>query len=168
MPEAEAGTVLIADKGMPKPVEIHGKRIGFGTSRRPDSLAWAEIEIYKLHDGGYMTHRAGYSLTYHTADTRCLTRSNDQKGDTATVDDLPDDAEPCLRCQPEPPDYLGDKQAIRFEFPRHTFDSCDDASQVVDKLTVIHDRQHGRSVRYSKPVRDALRDAAANDPAFRM
>jgi hypothetical protein len=163
----EAGTVRIEDKGMLRPVDIHGTRIGFGTSRRPDSMAWAEIEIYKLHDGGYMTHRAGYSLTYHTADTRCLTRDGDQRGDEATVDDLPDDAEPCQRCRPESPEYLPDKAVVRFEFPRHTFDNCEDPGQVVERLTVIHHRDHGRSVRYSKPVRDALREAARADPAFR-
>jgi len=162
----EADTVLIADKGMIKPVEINGVRIGHGTSRRPDSLAWAEIEIYKLRDGGYMTHRIGMSLTYHTAGTRCVTRDGDQRGDVATIDDLPDDAEPCLRCRPEPPEYLPERAVIRYEFPRHTFDNCATPEEVVERLTVIHHRDHGRSVRYSKPVRDALREAALNDPAF--
>lgn len=162
----DTGTVTIADKGMIKPVEIHGARIGHGSSRRPDSLAWAEIEIYKLDDGGYMTHRAGYSLTYHTKNTRCMTRDNDQRGEPATVDDLPDDAEPCLRCRPEPPEYLPDAAEIRYEFPRHTFDSCATPEMVEEALTVIHHRDHGRSVRYSKPVRDALREAQRNDPAF--
>jgi hypothetical protein len=164
---AEAGTVLITDKGMLKPVEIHGRRIGFGTSRREDSLAWAEIEIYKLNDGGYMTHRAGYSLTYHTADTKCMTRNGDQKGEPATVDDLPDEAEPCQRCRPEQPEYLANDAEIRFEFPRHTFDNCEDPGQVEERLTVIHHRDHGTSVRYSKPVRDAIAEARRNDTAFR-
>ncbi|HET9118325.1 MAG TPA: hypothetical protein VFN75_09695 [Pseudonocardiaceae bacterium] len=167
MPEAEAGTVRIEDKGMIRPVEIRGRRIGFGTSRRPDSLAWAEIEVYKLDDGGYTAHRAGYSLTYHTADTRCLTRDGDQRGDEATVDDLPDDAEPCLRCRPEPPEYLPDGARIRYEFPRHTFDNCATPEDVEQRLTVFRSREGGQSVRYSKPVRDALRQAAQNDPAFR-
>lgn len=163
MPDA---TVRIFDKGMRKPVEFAGHRIGHGSSFRPDSAAWAEIEVYKRDDGGYMTHRVGYSLVYHRADTRCTTARGDQKGEPATVDDLPDDALPCQRCQPEAPEYLPKAAAIRFEFPRHTFDSCDTPEMVEEKLTVIHHRDGNRSVRYSYPVRDALREAVLNDPAF--
>jgi hypothetical protein len=163
----EPGVVHIEDKGMPRPVDVHGRRIGFGTSKRPDSLAWAEIEIYKLADGGYLTHRVGYSLTYHTADTNCLVRGGDQKGDPAGIDDLPDDAEPCDICRPPDPEDLPDDAVIRYEFPRHTFDNCETPDDVVERLTVIRHRDHSKSVRFSGPVKEALKDAAENDPAFR-
>jgi hypothetical protein len=163
---ASAPVIRIADKGMRAPVEIRGERIGFGTSQRPESLAWATIEIYRLADDGYFTHRAGYSRVYHTADTACRTRNGDQKGDPATVDDLPDDAEPCPRCKPDPPVDLDDGQAVRYEFPRHTFDACDTPEMVVERLTVIRHRDRTKSVRYSQPVKDALRDAAFRDAAF--
>jgi hypothetical protein len=162
-----APVVLIQDKGMRSPVEIRGWLIGFGTSERDDSLAWASIEIYRLEAGGYMTHRIGYSLLYHSAGTTCMTRGREQKGDPATVDDLPDEAAPCPRCRPPRPQDLDDDDPIRFEFPRHTFDACDTAERTVEALTVIRHRDGTPpSVRYSQPVRDALAEAAQNDPAF--
>jgi hypothetical protein len=159
--------VRIEDKGMARAVEIKGRRVGYGTSQRLDSLAWAEIEIYKLDGGGYQTHRVGRSLTYHRSDTQCVTASGRQRGSEATVDDLPDDAEPCAVCKPRYPTELGDSEAIRFEFPRHTFDGCPDADDVVEKLTVIHNRDHTTSVRFSQPVQAALHEAVLNDEDFR-
>jgi hypothetical protein len=162
-----APVVRIEDKGMRSPVEITGWKIGFGTSERDESLAWADIEIYRLAAGGYLTHRIGYSLVYHTAETHCMTREHKQKGDPATVDDLPDEAVPCPRCTPAPPQLLDDDEPIRFEFPRHTFDSCDTAAKAVEALTVIRRRDGSPpSVRYSGPVKDALAEAAQNDEAF--
>lgn len=159
--------VRIEDKGMARAVEIRGRRIGHGTSERPDSLAWAEIEIYKLDAGGYMTHRVGRSLTYHTYDTECRTASGQRRGGEATIDDLPDDAEPCSVCKPPEPVLLTDREPVRYEFPRHTFDGCADANQVVERLTVIHNRDRTVSVRFSQPVRTALHDAVLSDKDFR-
>lgn len=167
MTEQAAPVVRIADAGMRAPVEVHGVLIGRGTSRRDDSLAWAEIEVYRLHDGGYLAHRAGYSLVYHTKATRCTTRSGDQRGELIKARDLPEDAQPCVRCRPEPPDYLPDDAEVRWETPRHTFDNCNDPEQVEERLTVIRHPDRSKSVRYSGPVREALRQAARTDPAFR-
>lgn len=163
---ADVPVTRIEGRGLRAPVEIRGWRIGHGSSRRTESLAWAEVSIYKLEDGGYLTHRAGYSLVYHRADTHCRTRNGDQKGDPATVDDLPDDADPCVKCRPPYPQNLEDGEAIRYEFPRHTFDACETPEQVIDRLTVIRHRDGTRSVRYSQPVQDALRQAGASDSAF--
>lgn len=168
MTEAGASApVVFDDKGLPNPVEIHGKRIGFGTSRRDTSRKWATVEIWKLDDGGYMAHRVGYSLVYHRHDTWCKTRSGGQPGAVAAVDDLPDDADPCEDCKPVLPEYLGDDDEVRFEFPRHTFDSCTTAEKVVEALTIIRYRD-GRapSVRISGPVKAAVMEAARHDPAF--
>lgn len=159
-------TRTIWDKGMLAPVEITGPRIGFGTSERDESVSWAEIEIYKL-SGGYMVHRAGMSLIYHTRDTRCTTRERVQKGKPASVDDLPDEAVPCEQCRPAQPEYLPEGEGvIRFEFPRHTFEECKAADQVVERLTVIRHRDGTRTVQYSQPVLDAIEEAANSDPAF--
>lgn len=167
MTEQAAPVVRIADAGTRAPVEVHGVLIGRGTSRRDDSLAWAEIEVYRLNDGGYLAHRAGYSLVYHTKGTRCVTRNQEQRGELVPARQLPPDAEPCVRCRPEPPDYLPDGAEVRWETPRHTFDNCNDPQQVEERLTVIRHPDRSRSVRYSKPVRDALREASRNDPEFR-
>ena len=159
--------VRVFDKGMKAPVDINGALIGAGSSRRPDSSAWAEISVYKLDGGSYLVHRSGMSLVYHRADTPCTTREGRQRGDPASVEDLPDDAQPCPRCQPEDPEYLPDGNGtIRFEFPRHTFDQCDTPEQVVSKLTVIRHRDKSRSVQYSQPVTDCLEQCARNDVRF--
>lgn len=170
MTEASASVpvVRIADKGMRAPVEIRGFRIGFGTSEEQEKTAWAEVEIYRLAAGGYLTHRIGYSLKYHTADTRCLTNRGQQKGDPATVDDLPDDAVPCEICRPAPPEYLGDEEQIRYEFPRHRFDGAETPAQVESHLTWYRNNDGTKSVSYSQPVRDALAQAAQNDEGFRL
>lgn len=161
-------TRTIFDKGMLAPVEITGPRIGFGTSEREESLAWAEIEIYRLPDeGGYMVHRSGCSVIYHSKDTRCTTRERVPKGKPASADDLPDDAVPCDKCRPPEPEYLPEGDGVvRFEFPRHTFDECKTPDQVVERLTVIRHRDGTRSVQYSQPVLDAIEEAANNDRAF--
>lgn len=169
MTEASAGNgvVRLQDLGMRAPVEIHGIRIGFGTSKTDEKEAWAEIEIYKLHDGGYMAHRAGYSDIYHTMSTRCETRSRDQKGEPVRASQLPRTALPCERCRPPWPEKLRPDDEVRWELPRHIFDSCNDPVQVVERLTVIrNNRDKTKSVRYSRPVRDALREAASVDPEF--
>lgn len=170
MTEASASVpvIRIADKGMRAPVEIRGTRIGFGTSEEQEKLAWAEVEIYRLEAGGYLTHRIGYSLKYHTEHTNCKVARGQQKGDPATVDDLPDDAVPCEICRPAPPEYLGDDEAIRYEFPRHRFDGCETPAQVESRLTWYRNKDGTKSVSYSQPVRDALEQAAANDENFRQ
>jgi hypothetical protein len=71
-----------------------------------------------------------------------------------------------MKCKPEAPEHLPAGAAIRFEFPRHTFDGCATPEDVEQNLTVIHHRDHTMSVRYSKPVRDALREAALHDREF--
>jgi hypothetical protein len=168
MAETTAAPVVIKDSGMRAAVTIYGRRIGFGTSRNEeDPVKWAEIEIYACEDGTFTVHRAGYSNVYHTADTRCLTREGRQRGRPARLDDLPDDAVPCTVCAPPYPDELGDDDEIRYEVPRHTFAQCENQVNCLDKLTVIRHRDGSRTVQVSRPVRDALREAAQHDPGFR-
>lgn len=168
MREKMMSPVRVFDKGMKSPVEIAGNRVGYGTSRRDGSTAWAEIRVYALDAGGYLLHRTGYSLIYHTAKTRCVTRDGRQRGEPASVDDLPDDAEPCQRCKPDDPVDLPDGDAtVRFEYPRHTFDKCELPEEVVEKLTVIRNRDGSiHTLKSSQPVNDCLNDCARNDAAF--
>ncbi len=165
MTESHVHTIF--DKGMRSKVEITGTLIGHGSSRREGSPAWAEVEIWRLDGGGYLVHRTGWSLVYHTRDTSCETRDRRQRGDPAGVADLPDDAEPCPKCRPEYPEDLPDGDGvIRFEFPRHSFDGCDTPEQVAEKLTVIRHRDKTRSVQFSQPVNDCLEECARNDAGF--
>jgi hypothetical protein len=160
-------TTTIFDRGMRSPVEITGDRIGHGSSRRSGSPAWAEVEVYKLADSGYLVHRTGVSLVYHTPGTACTTRDERQRGEPAGVDDLPDDAEPCPKCRPPYPRELPDGPAtVRYEFPRHAFDGCDTPERVAEKLTVIRHRDKTQSVQFSQPVNDCLEECARNDAGF--
>jgi hypothetical protein len=160
-------TVTIFDKGMRSPVEIAGTRIGHGSSRREDSAAWSDVSVWKLDGGGFLIHRTGWSLVYHRKDTGCMTRDGRQRGTLAGVDELPDDAVPCLVCNPEDPEHLPDgPDTIRYEYPRHTFDGCDTPEKAVEKLTVVRHRDKTMSVQFSQPVTDALEECAVNDPLF--
>lgn len=149
--------VLIEDRGTVH--EIDGKVIGeAGTN--PSKLRWMQITLYRLASGGLLLHRVGYSKVYHDNTGRCRTLQGRVSGSPATVEDLPDDAEPCEKCQPAEPEYLGDSESIKFEFPRHTFDSCDTAQDVEDKLAP----RDGKEM--SEPSQNVLDQAARNDPEF--
>lgn len=167
MREKAITPVRIFEKGMKAPVDIAGAVIGRGTSRSDSRDRWAEVEVWKLEGGSYLAHRTGRSLVYHRADTSCTTRDRRPRGDYASVDDLPDDAMPCPECSPPFPEDLPDGQyACRFEFPRHSFDVCEDAAAVVHKLTLNRRRDGTTTFEYSQPVTDALAECARNDPAF--
>lgn len=144
----------------------------------PERQRWVEIAVYKLDDGpGYVLHRIGKSVVYHRADTHCTTSDGRQRGDEATVSDLPDNADPCELCQPPYPEELGDNDKIRFEFDRNTVNKCATAARVIDKLTVYRspaagrpgDEDTGRAAKtstVSAPVRELLEKLASKDPAF--
>lgn len=129
---------------------------------------WVEFTIYRRLDGpaGYVVHKKASSWVYHTSDTTCMTAAGRPSGGTATVDDLPDEAVPCERCQPPAPVDLRDDEPIRFEFPRHTIDRCPTAGHAVERLTTMNPRNGGRAVVVSEPVEELLAQAAVNDEGF--
>jgi len=157
---------------MQSPVEIYGTRIGHGTSAAPDKLAWSDVDIYAADDGTYTVHQIGCSLIYHRQPTTCLNRGGKMRGKPATVDDLPDDAEPCPKCNPAAPDVLADRAddddvvQVRFEYPRHTFTTCPDPASVVQQLIEVRNRDRTTEIKWSGPVIDALSQAAQNDTRF--
>ena len=128
---------------------------------------WVEFRLYALDNGQWLIHRAGMSNVYHKIDTRCVTRTGRQSGDPAGVDDLPDDAMPCLVCRPEDPEYLpGGPGTVRFERPRHTWDECPTAFLVKAKLTTVRSRDGSVSTFTSDPVDQLLWCAAQRYPEF--
>jgi hypothetical protein len=157
------------DRGKLKPpVEFTGELIAETRSASSDRR-WVELKLYALEGGGYLVHRAGMSNVYHRAGTTCTTASGLQQGTPGTVEDLPDDALPCERCEPPWPEDLGDNEQIRYETTRHTIDRVDTPAEVVEKLTVYRNRRTGRrEMRFSEPVQDLLAKAVANDPGFLM
>lgn len=146
---------------------FEGSLIKQTTTRGRNSLRWVDIALYGLDGGTYLVHRIGQSLVYHRGDTGCLTSTSKQAGDKATVADLPDDAEPCERCNPPWPEDLADDAEIRYEFPRHTLDECSTPAEVISRLTSMRKRRARTSTRVvSEPVRELLEGAAASDPRF--
>lgn len=130
---------------------------------------WIEFRIWKLDGGqGYAFYRAGKSVLYHTADTRCYRGRGMQAGKPATVDDLPDDAAPCSVCQPPEPAELGDDEPIRFETDRITLNMHATPRGVIEDATTVPGTASGSGGRVfvSAPVADLLAQAATRDPAF--
>ena len=128
---------------------------------------WVEFEVYAMADASWLIHRIGKSVIYHRADTSCTTRTGVPSGSPAGVDDLPDDAMPCPRCLPAYPDELPDGPGtVRFEFPRHTWDSCPTPELAAAKLTTIRSRDGTVTVHMSDPVADLLRQLAVKYPEF--
>jgi hypothetical protein len=128
---------------------------------------WAEIELYLLDNGAWLAHRTGMSVVYHRADTRCRTRAGGQSGEPACIDDLPDEAVPCVICQPRAPQFLaGTPGEIRFEFPRHTWDEAPTPQLLKLRLTTSRSRDGTVSVFTSDLVAELLRNAAKIHPEF--
>lgn len=162
-------TVLIEDRFFS--TQFEGTRIAGESARSADperpSVRWAELEVYKLDSGDYLIHRIGMSRVYHQPDTECSTASGQPSGDPATRADIPDDAVSCDRCLPPWPEDLKPGEKIRFEFPRHTIDRCEDPAGVIERLTNMRNRKSGtRTSVISVPVQALLVQCMANDPEF--
>jgi hypothetical protein len=128
---------------------------------------WVEFEVYAMADRSWLVHRIGRSNIYHRAGTLCTTRTGRPSGDPASVEQLPDDAMPCPRCSPPYPDELPEGPgAVRYEFPRHTWDECPTPELVKSKLTTIRSRDGSVTVHRSDPVADLLRRLADRYPEF--
>lgn len=154
-------TVVVAGR------EIEGVLACPPISTQRRSGRWFVLELYALADGGWLVHRTGMSVIYHRSDTLCQTRTGAQSGDPASVDDLPDDADPCTMCEPEYPEDLPDgKGVIRYEFPRHSWDECESPAVVKIRLTTVRSRDGSVSEFTSKPVDRLLRSAALAYPEF--
>ncbi|MGH3300401.1 MAG: hypothetical protein ACRDOK_01760 [Streptosporangiaceae bacterium] len=140
--------------------EISGKLIGqAGTNT--SKPRWMTITLYRLDSGGLLLHRAGYSRVYHDNTGRCRTSTGKVSGEPCTWRELPDDAVPCMRCQPADIEYLGETETVKFEVPRHTFDECATPEEVDRRLMP---RDPGRDM--SEPSRSVLDQARVNDPEF--
>lgn len=164
---ARVATVRIEDRH--SVTEFEGTLTAEVSTRVRDgksSSRWVEIRLYRMDDG-WLLHRIGKSLVYHSEDSECKTATRRPSGDVATRADLPRNAVSCDRCRPPWPEDLEDGEKIRYEFARHTIDRCDDPAQVVRRLTSMRQRRSGmRSTMVSEPVAELLAQAAGNDPDF--
>lgn len=138
---------------------------------RPASVRWNTLAVYDLTGSGrWLVHRVGWSDVYHRADTSCTTYRGDQSGHPATVEDLPDTAVPCEKCQPPYPQDLADGEPIRYEFARHGFVVADNANGVVGELIERNVRDAGtrrQSTKLSAPAEELIRECVSHSERFR-
>lgn len=92
---------------------------------------WTEMSLYRTVDGRYVLRVIGRSVVYHVHDGRC------NSGIPISVDDIDDDLldelEPCVKCNPEPlEEFTG--LMVSLEEDRHTVHVCATADDVVAKL----------------------------------
>jgi hypothetical protein len=148
--------------------EFEGRQIAKVAT--PNFPRWVEMTLYSLDTGGYVLHRIGQSMVYHAAGGVC--GDGESASRTAgcariTVDDLPDDAEPCKFCEPPAPVDLPTRLPVLFEQPRHTIDRCADPATVIKRITRARHRGSGiTSSVISRPVKDLLTQAMVNDEGF--
>ena len=174
--------ITIVDPYTRLPVSFTGTEIGHSSTRSPDRVTgalpdrWNEQRAWKIPraDGTFSWKFAkyGYSLIYHAEGTRCRSRDG-LAGSPADVDALPDDAEPCPRCRPLPPERLADAKdagtliAIRYEFPRIEITDCATPDDVIMSAALKRSRStHQTSVMLSGPARELIAQCMA-DPDFR-
>jgi hypothetical protein len=127
---------------------------------------WGENVVWRLTSGKYAVLRGSYSMIFHTEPTTCRTVTKAFSGQPATVDDLPDEAIPCPRCNPDWPEDLPPDTKIRYEFPRQSMDICDTPAQVIARLTEHRKHSGERVVTVSEPVRDLISQCRQADQAF--
>lgn len=138
------------------------------TTQAGDRMRWVEFRVYDTPDAErWLLWVAGCSAVYHREDTKCRTKRGAKPGGIATVDDLPDYAEPCPQCRPRYPENIGDAERVRFEFPRSTFTRSADAAKIVETLATSRNRDTGyRTVRVSDPVNELLTMLEERYPEF--
>lgn len=157
---------LVQVEGEDHPYEFEGELVASVTTETRDKPQWTEIELYRFTDdsGRYLVHIVGRSVQYHRRDSTC------NAGVATALADLPEDAEPCPRCQPHvqrpQPAYLefddddDGVMLVNLESDRHTAVPCSSPVEVLSSL-----RLPGRRG-YSRPARDLLDQVREADPAF--
>lgn len=143
-----------------RPVDFTGEQIA-RVSTETDRPRWVELELYwatpseKLPEGGYFTHIVGQSVVYHKHQSDCNT------GVPATVEEIPEDSEPCEKCRPPALTMLDSDAWVDMESPRHTlYRTGGPREQAAVEMVQRMQR------RPSAPAQRLLEMAAQEDPAI--
>jgi hypothetical protein len=143
--------------------EFEGTLIAQASTFSEDKIRWMEILLYRRDGGGWVLHRVSKSIVYHQLDGGCRRRRGELSGTPVLVSELQRGAEPCRECDPPWPEDMPPGVRVRFEFPRHTLDTCHSAAEVVDRLTI--DQKTGRRY-WSAPVTEVITKAAVAAEEF--
>lgn len=141
-------------------IEFSGKKLGWSSTEKDESLRWTEIHIYKTNGGNYVIERLGQSLIYHVQGTEC----SQGHGYKIRGSNLSPESEPCPRCNPKVPEDSGFDAAQQF-----VHESRMSSAEVVERVDDLHDAlsmydRKRRVTRISHVAAQALQNAAANDP----
>jgi hypothetical protein len=157
--------------------EIDGEVIAGPVSTALDAkqrqrARWMEATLYAKSDGTYVLHQVNYSLVWHLAGGEGHVR----KPEEALWSRLPRGAVYCGYLPPRehreqcpPAGRRGPKSAGRVvltELPQHKVSSHPDYQAVIKAVTVARHGDGSSSAAVSEPMRELLRQAAENDPAF--
>jgi hypothetical protein len=141
-------------------------------ARQRQRARWMEATLYRKYDGTYVLHQVNYSLVWHLVDGQGHVR----KPAETPWSRLPRNAVYCgflppreHREQCPPGGRRGPRGAGRVvltEMPQHKVSSHPDSHSVIRAVTVARHGDGGASAAVSEPMRELLRQAAENDPAF--
>ena len=133
---------------------------------------WMEATLYRKPDGTYILHQVNYSLVWHLADGAGHVRKPHEE----LWSRLPRGAVYCGFLPPRehreqcPPACRwgprGAGKVVLTELPQHKVTSHPDYHAVIRDVTVARRGDGSASAAVSEPMRELLRQAAGNDPAF--
>jgi hypothetical protein len=141
-------------------------------ARQRQRARWMEATLYAKDDGTYVLHQVNHSLVWHLADGEGHVR----KPRETQWSRLDRNAVYCGflpgregREQCPPAGRRGPKGAGRTvltELPQHKVSGHPDYQSVIRTVTMARHGDGGTSAAVSEPMRELLRQAAENDPAF--
>jgi hypothetical protein len=157
--------------------EINGEVIAGPVStaldaRQRQRARWMEATLYASESGGYVLHQVNYSLVWHLPDGEGHVR----KPAEVPWSRLDRNAVYCgflpareHREQCPPAGRRGPRGAgkmVLAEQPQHKVTSHPDYQAVIRAVTLARHGDGSLSAAVSEPMRELLRQAAENDPAF--
>jgi hypothetical protein len=133
--------------------EFMGVLLSDVTTEDPRVNRWTDMQLYKVTDGTgrYVLYIIGRSVVYHEYKGIC------NSGVRTTTTALPEDSEPCPRCEPTLLETV-----VALEEDRYTIHVCANAQEVLSNL---RNRRSGNTI--SGPAQRLLSEASIGDDGIR-
>ena len=148
--------------------EFTGVRLAHESSKRPDSLRWTEISLYRTEGGNYIVHKVGRSVVFHEEGKPC------SSGEEIPASALDADSKACPRCGVPgfksavnaghpmgPPNWT--RRTVRREQDRHTVHVSTAAEGAVESAYTQDD---DGTTYLTRPARFALQEASKHDASI--